>query len=79
LGKWYEIEKSQNIFQNGRCTEANYGPVSMGQVAVLNKELGGNKVSAVQGYATQPTPNNGGLKVFLRVPIGKLSGAEHIE
>jgi len=40
MGRWYDIEKYPNSFQNGKCGIANYTLLTDGTVKVNNTEIG---------------------------------------
>jgi len=40
MGRWYDIEKYPNSFQNGKCGIANYTLLNDGTVKVNNTEIG---------------------------------------
>ncbi|KAM6919224.1 apolipoprotein D-like [Xenentodon cancila] len=53
LGKWYEIQRLPNAFQQGQCSTATYSLNSPGVVGVLNRELlPSGVVSEITGTAT---------------------------
>ncbi|KAM4605233.1 apolipoprotein D-like [Polymixia lowei] len=58
LGKWYDIQKLPDIFQEGECSTATYSLKSPGVVGVLNRALlADGTINSITGYAKAKDPS----------------------
>ncbi|XP_071516906.1 apolipoprotein D-like [Panulirus ornatus] len=52
LGRWYEIERFFNPFQDGDCVTADYALLPNGSVSVANSEFTEGELNTIFGLAT---------------------------
>ncbi|XP_042866947.1 apolipoprotein D-like [Penaeus japonicus] len=52
LGRWYEIERFFNPFQDGTCVTADYALFPNGSVSVRNTDLLEGEINTIDGVAT---------------------------
>ncbi|XP_066948345.1 apolipoprotein D-like [Macrobrachium rosenbergii] len=39
LGRWYELERFENLFQSGACATADYARFPNGSISVINTQI----------------------------------------
>lgn len=67
LGRWYEIERFFNPFQNGDCVTADYALLNNGSISVANSDVEAGKLNTIFGVAS-PLPNSSEAKLIVEFP-----------
>ncbi|XP_037794250.1 apolipoprotein D-like [Penaeus monodon] len=68
LGRWYEIERFFNPFQDGSCVTADYALFPNGSVSVLNSDVQEGELNTIAGVATLSDDPSAG-QLFVEFPF----------
>lgn len=68
LGRWYEIERFFNPFQDGSCVTADYALFPNGSVSVLNTDVQEGASNTIAGVATLSDDPSAG-QLFVEFPF----------
>ncbi|KAG7170771.1 apolipoprotein D-like [Homarus americanus] len=70
LGRWYEIERFFNPFQNGECVTADYELFPNGTVSVINTQISEGELDSISGFA-ELGPNQSEGKLVVDFPFSE--------
>ncbi|XP_068210705.1 apolipoprotein D-like [Palaemon carinicauda] len=74
LGRWYELERFENLFQSGACATADYSLFPNGSIEVVNTQISNGNLDSLTGIAKPgPDPTVGDLIVSFPGPLSLLT------